>query len=34
MNTNSVALVFAAFSLIRKLMVDKTLRLRRQAGRE
>merc|ERR1712032_472887 len=30
----SIAIVFAAFSMARKLMTDKTLRLKRQAGRE
>ncbi|KAF2115595.1 hypothetical protein BDV96DRAFT_599180 [Lophiotrema nucula] len=29
-----IAVGAAAFSLVRKLMVDKTLRLKRQAGRE
>lgn len=30
----SIAIIFAAFSMARKLMTDKTLRLKRQAGRE
>ncbi|KAF2745959.1 hypothetical protein M011DRAFT_426525 [Sporormia fimetaria CBS 119925] len=30
----AIAVGFAIFSLIRKLMTDRTLRLRRQAGRE